>query len=183
MIKFLTEFAPLAVFFIGYKVGGIMTATLYTIIASAIAVIITYITERKIHKVNLISTALLAVSGSLTLFSGNAMFIKMKPTVLYMVFALIFLVTTIKKKPAIKYLLGHSIKFSNDDNWLQLNFRFMFFFVLMAITNEFMWRNFDENIWVNFKVFGAFPITLVFMVSQVPFIMKHSINSADNSAK
>ena len=177
MLKFLTEFGPLVIFFIGYKMGGIMTATLYMLVASTAAIIITYIAERKIHKVNLVSTALLGASCGLTLISGNSIFIKMKPTILYMVFALVFLITNIKKKPAIKYLLGHSIKFNNNDSWLQLNFRFMFFFVLMAIANEFMWRNFDEATWVNFKVFGAFPITLIFMISQVPFIMRNSTNA------
>lgn len=174
MLKFITEFGPLVLFFVGYKTGGMMTATMYMLAASSVAIIITYVFERKIHKINLISTALLAISSSLTLISGNAIFIKMKPTILYMIFALIFLVTNIKKKPAIKFMLGHSIKMTNDDCWMQLNFRFMFFFILMAITNEFMWRNFDEATWVNFKVFGAFPITLLFMISQVPFIMKHS---------
>lgn len=180
MLKFITEFGPLIVFFIGYKIDGIMSATLYMLVASSIAIIITYIAEKKIHKMNLISTALLGMSSSLTLFSGNTIFIKMKPTILYIIFALIFFVTNIKKTPAIKYLLGHSVKFIHNDSWLQLNFRFMFFFLLMAVTNEFMWRNFDEGTWVNFKVFGAFPITLIFMISQVPFIMKNSVKSIDS---
>ena len=179
MLKFITEFSPLIAFFAGYKIGGIMNATLYMLIASSIAIAITYALERSVNKVNLISTALLLVSGGLTLFSGNAMFVKMKPTILYIVFALIFVITGIRKKPAIKYVMGHAITFKEEENWLQLNFRFMFFFIMMAVTNEIVWRNFDENIWVNFKVFGAFPITLAFMISQAPFIMRNSIKPAE----
>ncbi len=173
MFKFLTEFGPLATFFIGYKIGGILEATLYAVIASILATIITYIYERKINKVNLISTGLLLVSASLTLFSGDAMFIKMKPTVLYCLFASIFFITNYKWNPAIKYVLGHSIKLKNDQGWYVLNWRFMWFFLSMAIANELVWRNFNESTWVSFKVFGSLPITLIFVIFQVPFITKH----------
>lgn len=173
MLKFITEIGPLIIFFIGYKIGGIMDATLYTLVALVVAVSITYVVERKIHKMNLISIVLLAISASLTLFSGNTVFIKMKPTILYIVFAGIFLISGIKRKPAVKFLMGQAIKLRSEDRWLQLNFRFMLFFVLMAITNEIVWRSFDEATWVNFKVFGSLPITFIFILLQVPFLTKH----------
>ncbi len=173
MLKFFSEFGPLLAFFFGYKTGGILEATLYMLVASVIGISITYICERKINTVNLISTALLLTSASLTLFSGNAIFIKMKPTVLYSLFAFIFFVTNFKWKPAVKYVLGGAIKLKEEKNWHSLNLRFMWFFLIMAVTNELVWRNFDENIWVSFKVFGAIPITLLFIMLQIPFIMKN----------
>jgi len=175
MLKFITEFGPLIAFFIGYKTGGILEATLYMLVASMIGLCITYIKERKINMVNLISSGLLLVSASLTLFSGNSVFIKMKPTVLYCVFAGIFLVTNFKWKPAIQYVLGTAIKFKEEKNWYSLNLRFMWFFILMAFVNELVWRNFSEDIWVSFKVFGAMPITIVFILLQMPFIMKNQL--------
>lgn len=177
MLKFLLEFGPLVAFFIGYKLDGIMSATLYMLVASALAIATTYLLERKVNKVNLISTILLLISGSLTLFSGNVMFVKMKPTILYSIFALVFLITGMRQKPAIKYLLGHSLKMKSEELWIRLNFRFMVFFILMAVTNELVWRNCDESTWVNFKVFGAFPITLAFMMLQVPFLMRHAVRN------
>lgn len=176
MFKFITEFGPLIAFFIGYKMAGILEATLYMLVASVIAISITYIYERKINKVNLISTGLLLISASLTLFSGNSIFIKMKPTVLYCLFASVFFITNYKWNPAIKYVLGHAIKLKENKNWYILNLRFMWFFLVMAIANEIVWRNFDESTWVSFKVFGALPMTLIFVMLQVPFIMKHQHN-------
>jgi intracellular septation protein len=177
MFKFITEFGPLIAFFVGYKKSGILEATLYMLVASVIAVVITYIYERKINKVNLISTALLLISASLTLFSGNTMFIKMKPTALYCIFASVFLITNYKWNPAIEYVLGHTIKLQDNKHWYTLNLRFMWFFFVMAILNEVVWRNFDESTWVSFKVFGSLPITLIFVMLQVPFIMKHQNNN------
>ncbi len=175
MLKFITEFGPLVAFFIGYKTGGILDATLYMLVASAIGLIVTYIKEQKINMVNLISSGLLLVSASLTLFSGNSIFIKMKPTVLYCVFACVFLITNFKWKPAIQYVLGTAIQFREDKNWYSLNLRFMWFFILMAFANEFVWRNFSEDLWVSFKVFGAMPITIIFILLQMPFIMKNKL--------
>ncbi|MFK7968328.1 MAG: septation protein A [Rickettsiaceae bacterium] len=175
MLKFLTEFGPLGVFFIGYSNNGILTATLYMLIASIIGIVITYITERKINLVNIISSGLLLISASLTLFSGNSIFIKMKPTVLYIIFAGIFLVTNFKWQPAIKFVLGKAISLKEESKWRDLNIRFMFFFIIMAVMNEVVWRNFSEETWVNFKVFGALPVTILFMVTQMPFIMRNKV--------
>ena len=175
MFKFIVEFCPLIAFFIGYRAGGILEATMYLLVATVVGIVISYIKERKINKVSLVSSVLLLISASLTLFSGNSIFIKMKPTVLYCMFAMVFLVTNFKWKPAIQYALGSAIKFKETKNWRILNLRFMWFFLLMALVNEYMWRNFPEDTWVSFKVFGAMPITLIFIISQMPFIMKHKL--------
>lgn len=177
MLKFLAEFGPVVAFFIGYSNNGVLTATLYMLIASVIGVIIIYVMEKKINMVNIISSGLLLISSSLTLFSGNSVFIQMKPTVLYIVFALIFLITNLKWQPATKIVFGKAISFKEEVKWRQLNIRFMFFFIIMAMTNEVIWRNFTEETWVNFKVFGALPITLLFMITQMPFIIRNKIET------
>jgi intracellular septation protein len=177
MLKFLTEFGPLVAFFIGYSNNGILTATLYMLVASVIGIVFTYITEKKINMVNIISSGLLLVSSSLTLFSGNTIFIKMKPTVLYIVFAAIFLVTNFKWQPAIKFVLGKAISLKEESKWRELNMRFMFFFIVMAVINEVVWRNFSEATWVNFKVFGALPVTILFIITQMPFIIRNKVEA------
>lgn len=173
MFKFLTEFGPLLAFFWGYKTGDILDATLYMLVVSMASIVLTLIVEKRINNVNLISTILLLASASLTLFSGNAIFIKMKPTLLYCLFAISLLVTNYKWQPAMKYILGRNIKFEYEKSWKILNTRFMWFFLVMAIANEFVWRNFTENAWVNFKVFGILPITMFFVFTQIPFIIRH----------
>lgn len=177
MLKFLTEILPLIAFFIGYKNGGIMYATLYMLIASPVTVVVSYLIEKQVSKVNLMSTGLLLTSGSLTLLSGNSMFIKMKATVLYVIFAFIFFYTNNKPTPAIKFILSSAISLKDDDKWRVLNKRFMVFFIIMAIANEIVWRNFSEQAWVNFKVFAVLPVTIIFILLQVPFIMRNNANS------
>ncbi len=177
MLRFFAEFGPIAAFFVGYNNNGILTATLYMLVASVIGVIIIYVTEKKINMVNIISSGLLLISSSLTLFSGNSVFIKMKPTILYIVFALVFLITNFKWQHATKIVFGKAISFKEEAKWRQLNIRFMLFFMVMAMTNEIIWRNFAEETWVNFKVFGTLPITLLFMITQMPFIVRNKVET------
>lgn len=174
-MKLLVELGPLILFFIGYKTGGIMYATTYMLIGCTLALLITYIKERTINTVTLISSILVLFSGGLTLFSGNVMFIKMKPTILYSIFASIFFFTNTRKKTAIEFVLGTKIQLQEKHHWQILNLRFMMFFIAMAILNEIVWRNFSENTWVNFKIFGMMPIILVFTIIQVPFIMTYQM--------
>jgi intracellular septation protein len=179
MIKFLTEFAPLVAFFMGYKIDGIMGATMYMLVASIIGLALSYLIERKINTITLVSAILLSISAGLTIFTGNSIFIKMKPTVLYAVFAIIFLVTLFKGKPAVKYIIGHVISLKEERNWKALNLRCMIFFILMAIANELVWRSFDESTWVSFKVFGAIPLIFMFIILQIPYIIKHRKTGKD----
>lgn len=174
MLKLITEFSPLVAFFVGYKMDGIIAATCYMLVVTGICMAISYFAERKINTANLISTLLLLVSASLTIFSGNSIFIKMKPTVLYLIFALTFFVTNFKWQPATKMILGKAINLE-EQKWKILNIRFMLFFITMATANELIWRNFSEAFWVNFKVFGALPITILFLLTQTPFILRHKI--------
>lgn len=175
MIKLLSEFGPLIAFFVGYKIGGIQAATLYMIIIGVISALLFYIVNKHIPKFSLISTSILLLSGSITLLTGNPLFIKIKPTILYFIFGSLFLVTALKNRPLLKYMLEATIKLE-DKAWNKLSYRFASFFLSMAIVNEFVWRNFDEASWVTFKVFGALPLTILFILSQVPFLMKNRID-------
>lgn len=180
MIKFLSEFGPIIAFFVIYKVtGSLLDATLYMLITAIVTLCITYVMERRINKINLISAILLLISASLTLASGNSIFIKMKPTILYAVFAGIFLITQYRSSPAIQYVLSASIKLREEKSWYVLNFRFFWFFLFMGIANEVIWRNFVENIWVNFKLFGTLSLTLLFTMLQVPFIMRNQVEDSE----
>jgi len=165
MLKLFIEFIPLIAFFVGYKVDGIFTATLYTLIATVVSTAITLVLGQKVSKVHLITNVLLLVSASLTLFSGNAIFIKMKPTILYCIFGFAFLITNFKWEPAIKVALGNAVQLEDDI--------FMWLFFTMAAVNEFVWRTFPEETWVNFKVFGALPATILFLAFQIPYLIKH----------
>ena len=176
MFKLIVELGPLIAFFMGYKAGGIFAATLYALIASVVAIALNYIIERKVNKMYMLSAGLLITSGALTIVSGNAAFIKMKPSILYSIFAGIMYITNRKDKPAMKYLLGSYFEIDQLVRWKQLNYRFMVFFISMAVLNEIVWRNFSEEAWVNFKVFIALPLTLFFVLCQLPFMLKYAKN-------
>ncbi len=175
MIKFISEILPLIAFFVGYKIEGILTATFYMLVVSVIAIIVTYIHDKSFNKVNIFSTVILIISYAFTYFSGNNDFIKMKPTLLYSCFSLVFLISNYLSKPVIKHLFAGAFEFKNDEIWFKLSGRFAIFFIFMAILNEIVWRNYSEDIWVNFKVFGTLPLTIGFMLSQFPYIMRHNI--------
>lgn len=174
MLKFITEFGSLVAFFIGYSVGGIHTATLYMLIVSVASLGIYYLINRKIYNFSLISSGILLVSASITLITGNAVFIKVKPTILYVVFAIAFYFSATKERPLMKYILSSALPLQ-ESSWRILSYRFAGFFTAMAIINEIVWRNFEEVTWVKFKVFGAIPITLIFILLQIPFIMKNRL--------
>ncbi len=174
MLKFLSEFGPLIAFFVAYKYGNIQIAAFYMLIASVVGIGICYLIERKIQTFSLISSGVLLVSAGFTLISGNPVFIKIKPTILYVIFGGTFLVSALQKRPLMKYLLSGAISLQ-EKSWHILSYRFSFFFLLMAIVNELVWRNYTEAAWVKFKVFGALPITLLFILLQLPFLLRNKL--------
>lgn len=173
MLKLLLEFGPIVVFFATYKQANIFVATLWMVVVTVVSLIFSYLIDKRISMPLLISGSILLVSGSITLLSGDAMYIKMKPTIVYLVFASILSIGVMNEKPFIKAILSHAFQM-DDKHWLVLGKRFAGYFFMMAAVNEFIWRNFSEGFWVNFKVFGAVPITMLFIVMQIPFLKNHA---------
>ncbi len=175
MFKILSEFAPVVALFVGYFYGGGMeTATLYMLITSIICISIYYLVKRKIPTSTLVSSGVLLVSASIALISGNPVFIKIKPTILYVIFGSAFLISAIKNNSFMKYMMNHFIQLE-DKHWNILSYRTAGFFLFMAILNEIIWRYCAEATWIKFKIFGAIPITIVFILLQMPFILKHKL--------
>lgn len=175
MLRSLLELSTLIAFFVGYKYGGIITATVYMLIATGISLAVSYYMDGKIQTMALVSAVVLLISSVLTLLSGNTIFVKMKPTVVYLIFSIILFISAIRNIPISKYLFAKMMILDNK-YWVILNYRFAIYFVIMAVINELVWRNFDEAIWVKFKVFGAFPLIVVFILLQIPFLMKHKMS-------
>jgi intracellular septation protein len=84
------------------------------------------------------------------------------------------------KKGLIKYIFNNTIQLS-DENWIKFSSRFAIFFLFLAILNEVIWRNFSEDFWVKFKVFGMLPITFLFITSQLPFLYKNKVEEEKES--
>jgi intracellular septation protein len=175
VIKFLCDFLPLIAFFISYKLLGIMAATATIVVVTVISTIINYVYNKELSLVNIISAILITVFGSITVLSNNAMFIKLKPTIVNLIFASILLFGVMRKKSYLKLIFDKAITLP-DEMWIILSKRFALFFLFMAGLNEFIWRVFSEELWVWYKVFGIIILGPVFIASQIYFIKKHSTN-------
>lgn len=175
-IKFLTDFGPLAIFFIFYKrTGNIIDAIIPLIIATIIAILISYIIEKKIPIMPTVGGIIILFFGGLSWYFNDPIFIKMKPTIINIIFALTLLLGNFYKKPLLKYLLQSTIKLE-EEGWFKLGQNWSIFFIFLAILNEIIWRNFSESIWVNFKVFGILILTFIFSIMQFTVIKKFLIN-------
>lgn len=169
------EYIPFVIFFITYKIYGLLPATSVLMIIMPLILIYHYFRDGHVPKTLMISTAILLVCGSMTLLSGDSRFIKIKLTIVNLFFAFILLGGVFFGKGLLEHVFGNAIKMSNDD-WLIFSRRFGLYFILMALVNEFIWRNYSDDIWVNFKLFGTMIISICFILTQIPFLMKNAKN-------
>ena len=176
-LKFLTDFGPLVIFFYYYYDSGkdLKIAIPPFIVATIIALGIMWFLEKKIPKVPLISGILITLFGGLTIYFNNEIFIKMKPTIINLIFAIILYGGMLVKKPLLKILLGAALRLEEEGGRI-LTYRWIGFFIALAVLNEIVWRTQTTDIWVNFKVFGILPITFIFTMTQFPLIKKHQID-------
>ena len=172
--KLLIDIGPLAVFFVFYSRSDLKSAIIPFMIATIIAVLFSYIMEKKIPVMPTVGAFIILIFGGLTIYFDNEVFFKMKPTIINLLFALILYGGVIVKKPLLKFLLGAAIKLE-DEGWKILTQRWISFFIALAILNEIVWRTQSTDIWVNFKVFGILPITFIFTMTQFPLIKKYQI--------
>ena len=177
-LKFATDFGPLAIFFFYYYNNdkNLLIAIPPLIVATLIALILVWFFEKRIPMMPLISGVLITFFGLLTIMTDDMRFIYMKPTIINILFALaLFFGKYFTKEPVLKKIMGKSITLT-DMGWELLNKRWMYFFFGLAILNECVWRTQTEEFWVNFKVWGMLPITLVFTVFQISLINKHKLD-------
>jgi len=172
--KILIDIGPLAVFFIFYTKSGLQASILPLMIATVIAVLFSYILEKKIPIMPTVGAGIVLIFGGLTIYFDNEVFIKMKPTIINLVFAVILYGGMLIKKPLLKILLGAALKLE-EEGWRILTYRWIGFFIALAILNEIVWRTQSTDIWVNFKVFAILPITFIFTMTQFPLIKKYQI--------
>ena len=174
IFKLLIDIGPLAVFFVFYTRSDLKTAILPFIIATIIAVLFSYIIEKKIPIMPTVGAVIILIFGGLTIYFDNETFFKMKPTIINLLFAGILYGGIILNKSLLRYLLGAALKLQ-DEGWDILTKRWIGFFIALAILNEIIWRTQTTDIWVNFKVFGILPITFIFTLTQFSTIKKYQI--------
>ena len=170
-----TEYGPLVLFFGAYMTSGLMAATAVIVVASLVALALTWFYERRVPIMPLVTAAVVSVFGGLTLWLQDETFIKMKPTIIQAIFAAVLLGGLAFDRPLLKPLLGKMMPPMTDAGWRGLTFRYGLFFIAMAILNEVVWRTQSTDFWVTFKVFGLMAITIVFILIQMPFMNRHML--------
>jgi intracellular septation protein len=180
-LKPIVDYVPLAIFLLTYWQMGLYAATAALMVAVTIGITLSYALERTVPIMPLVTGGLVMVFGGLTLMLDDERFIKMKPTIVQALFAIIMFGGLILDKPVLKPLFGKTWQLRNE-GWRKLTLRFGIFFIFAGTLNEVVWRTQTTDIWVNFKVFGLMGLTFMFMMSQVPMIQRYRILEEDADA-
>jgi intracellular septation protein len=175
LLKLVLELGPLVVFFLTNNRYDIFTATAAFMAATVISLIASRVLLRKIPIMPLITGVFVLTFGALTLLLQDDLFIKLKPTIVNLLFASALFGGLLFERPLMKILLGDVIHLQ-DEGWRKLSFRWACFFLFLAVLNEVVWRSFSTDTWVAFKTFGVMPLTFFFMMSQIGLLQKYQIS-------
>ncbi len=200
-LKLALEIGPLAVFFLAFqfgeellampeiggplaavtgqavlegRTGPLFVATALFMIAIALSLGISWALARTLPRMAVVTAVVVAVFGTLTLVLRDETFIKMKPTVVNGLFALILVFGLLQGRSYLKYLLGETMPL-DDRGWMIFTWRWAGFFVFLAVLNEVVWRTQSDEFWVSFKTFGNLPLTFLFMALQFPLLKRHML--------
>jgi len=168
------EYGPIIVFIIAYKGWDLFVATGAIMVAALVALLTSYLVERRLPVMPLITAIIIGIFGGLTLWLQDETFIKMKPTIIEFLFGSILLTGRIFNKLFLKNLMG-SVWHMQEGGWRKLTLRFGLFFYAMATLNEIVWRTQSTDFWVNFKVFGLTGLTMGFVMFQLPLLKRFAL--------
>ncbi len=172
-MKLLYDYFPILLFVIVYYAVNIYAATAVAMVASGLQVSIYWLKFRRFEKIQLITFALIIIFGTPTLILHDPMFIKWKVSVLYWIFAIVFLITQwVGKEPMIQRLMGSKVTLPTVI-WKRLNLSWAFFTAFVGFVNLYVIYNFSTDAWVNFKLFGTLGLTLTFVVLQAIYMSRH----------
>jgi len=166
----------------GGESAGIFVATAVFMVAIVVALAISYALTRHLPMMPLVSAAIVIVFGGLTLFLQNETFIKLKPTIIYLLFAGTLFGGLIFRKPLLAMVFD-AVFHLTDEGWRRLTMRWALFFLALAVLNEIVWRTQSTDTWVTFKVFGVMPLTFVFAALQYPLLTKHAASPKDETGR
>lgn len=173
LTKLVLDLGPLAVFFAVNAFAGIFAATGAFMVAVIVALAASRILLGRFSPMPLFTAVLVLVFGGLTLFLNDATFIKIKPTALYLLFAVLLLAGLAFNRLFLQMLMSEAFQLT-EEGWRKLTVRWAWFFLFLALLNEVVWRNFSTDAWVSFKVFGLLPLTLLFGALQFGLLQRHA---------
>jgi len=181
LIKLVLELGPLVLFFIINARAGIFAATAWFMGAMVISLLLSWIILKRIAIMPLVTGVVVLVFGGLTLYLQDDTFIKIKPTIVNIMFGTVLLGGMLFGQSLLKYVFG-DVYALEEQGWKSLTLRWGIFFFVLAIINEIVWRNFSTDFWVMFKVWGIMPITIVFSMFQLPLMSKYGIDEDEQES-
>ena len=177
LFKLATELGPLIIFFIANAKFNLFVATGAFMAAVVAAMIASYVVTRHVPMMAIVTAVVVIVFGTLTLVLHDETFIKVKPTIIYGLFAAILGGGLLFGRSFIAILFNQMFNLT-PKGWRILTMRWALYFFAMAILNEFIWRTQSTDFWVNFKVFGVTPLTMIFAITQMPVIKRYHLEPA-----
>ncbi len=183
-MKLLFDFFPVVLFFIVYKMHddphqGFMYATVVLIVATLVLMLVMWRRERRVEKMHVAVLVMVVIFGGITLALGDPLFLQWRPTIVNWLFALVFLGSQfIGAKNIVRRLMESRVKLP-DPVWTRLNASWVVFFGLCGTLNLYVVYNFDIDTWVDFKLFGLMGLTLVFVLGQGLYMMRHMAPEED----
>lgn len=176
-LKLLLEAGPLVIFFIGNNKFGIIPATAAFVAATVVSLALAWVLARKVPVLPLVSGIFVIGFGGLTILLEDDLFIKLKPTIVNGLFATVLFVSLGLRKNVLKIVFDAAFHLT-DEGWRKLTWRWAWFFVVLAVLNEIVWRSVDTDTWVQFKVFGIMPLTILFSLTLIPLLTKYHPDEA-----
>ncbi|WP_064708021.1 septation protein A [Rhizobium bangladeshense] len=190
MLKLALELGPLMIFFFANlrgqwlverfpalsELGGpLFVATALFMAATVISLTVSKIVLGHLPIMPFVSGIVVVIFGSLSIWLQNETFIKMKPTIVNALFGVALLGGLAFGRSLLGYVFNAAFQL-DAAGWRKLTIRWGVFFLFLAVLNEVVWRNFSDDTWVAFKVWGTMPITIIFTLAQMPLVLKHSVN-------
>jgi intracellular septation protein len=181
LLKLAIELGPLLVFFGTNAAAGIYTGTAAFMAATLISLLAAWFSYHKLPIMPIVSGVIVLVFGGLTLYLRDETFIKLKPTIIYSLFALVLGGGLLFGRSFIAIMFDQMFNLK-PKGWRILTMRWALFFAALAVLNEAVWRTQSTDFWVNFKVFGVTPLTMGFAILQMPLIKRYHIEPASLEA-
>ena len=182
ILKLAVEVGPLVVFFIVNARAGIFWGTGIFMVATIVSLIASHFMFGRIPVMPLISGACVVVFGGLTLYLQDDHFIKIKPTIVNVLFAAALFGGLLMGHSLLKLVFGEVFRLT-EDGWRKLTRRWACFFAVLALLNEVMWRSVSTDTWVSFKVFAILPLTMVFAVAQIGLLKDMKVPDRGNAVR
>ena len=177
-LRLALDLGPLLIFFAAFYFTGknVFLATGMFMAATAFAMIVSVMKTGKVSAMLLFSGVMVLGFGGLTIWLHDESFIKVKPTLYYLMVAGILFFELWTRKPTLKLVLGHAYPGLSERGWTLLSRNWAIFFLVLAASNELIWRTMSTEFWLGYKLWGALPATILFALANLPMLNRHGLN-------